>query len=165
MSDASAITASPHGVRCARDYINLFEAEALGKRPIIIFVLFNPFDLAMPEAFGLANHRDGRHEVVVAGGTPVGHRRNGKRRAVPGATYRIAGVRDQFFKPPATRKIDVSSPRSAPGVVSALIGMGPTGHHVAANLKPAQVAPTARRSGLGCSGARTLTGRRKAALF
>jgi aryl-alcohol dehydrogenase-like predicted oxidoreductase len=136
-----------------RDHINLFEVEALareagGANHHFRFVQL-PFSLAMPEGFGLANHRDdkGKKSLLQAAqqlGTAVmgsaalyqGH----LTQDLPEFVTNILGM-----KTAAENAIQFA--RSAPGVTSALVGMGKS-HHVAANLKPALAPPTKKEEWL-----------------
>jgi len=132
-----------------RDYINLYEVEALareagGTNHHFRFVQL-PFNLAMPEGFGLANHRDGDGKkslvhaasqlgIAVMGSAALyqGHLTKG----IPEFVANILGMSTDTENA-------IQFARSAPGIASALVGMGKS-HHVAANLKPAMMPRTAK---------------------
>jgi len=130
-----------------RDYINLFEVEALahevgGANHHFRFVQL-PFNLAMPEAFGLANQRDGKgKKSLLQAAQQLGI-------AVMGSAALYQGQLTQGLPEFVTNilgmKTDAENAiqfaRSAPGVTSALLGMGKS-QHVTANLKPSLSKPT-----------------------
>jgi aryl-alcohol dehydrogenase-like predicted oxidoreductase len=130
-----------------RDYINLFEAAALareagGANHHFRFVQL-PFNLAMPEGFGLANHRDSRgKKSLFQAAQQLGI-------AVMGSAALYQGQLTQGLPEFVTNilgmKTDTENAiqfaRSTPGVASALVGMGKS-QHVTANLKPALSKPT-----------------------
>jgi aryl-alcohol dehydrogenase-like predicted oxidoreductase len=135
----------------ARDYINLFEAETIageaagGQHHFRAVQL--PFNLAMPEAFGLANQWSGKEKmpmltaaqrlgVAVMGSATLqqGHLTNG----LP----EFLGKRLGTFSDAETA---IQFSRSAPGLTTALVGMGRK-QHVAVNLKPAASPPTAAQN-------------------
>jgi aryl-alcohol dehydrogenase-like predicted oxidoreductase len=131
----------------ARDYLNLFEMAQIarhagGEHHHFRFIQL-PFNLAMPEAYGLANQTHGRERmallsaaarlgVVVIGSATLyqGHLTQG----LPQIVGRILGLQSD-----AENAIQFS--RSAPGLTTSLIGMGQK-QHVSRNLKPALVPPT-----------------------
>jgi aryl-alcohol dehydrogenase-like predicted oxidoreductase len=130
----------------SRDYISLSEVvhlahQAGGDEHHFRFIQL-PFSLAMPEAYGLANQSLGKERtsfltaaarlgMVVIGSATLyqGHLTQG----LPDVVGRILGM-----KTDAENAIQFS--RSAPGLSTALIGMGKK-HHVDLNLKPALVPP------------------------
>jgi aryl-alcohol dehydrogenase-like predicted oxidoreductase len=130
----------------ARDYISLFELadiarQAGGENHHFRFIQL-PFNLAMPEAYGLLNQTQGKEKmslltaasrlgIAVMGSATLqqGHLTHG----LPVFIARVLGM-----KTDAENSIQFS--RSAPGITTALIGMGHK-EHVAANLKPAFVPP------------------------
>lgn len=131
-----------------RDYINLFEAEGIAReaagREHHFRVVQLPFNLAMPEAFGLANQFSDKEKmplltaaqrlgIAVMGSATLqqGHLTND----LPDFLGRRLGTSTD-----AETAIQFS--RSAPGLTTALVGMGRK-QHVAANLKPAASPPTA----------------------
>ena len=131
----------------SRDHINLFEVEQLahdagGRNHHLRFVQL-PFNLAMPEAYGLANHSHGKEKmsllsaaarlgIAVVGSATLyqGQLTHG----LPEVVRRILG-----FRGDAENAIQFA--RSAPGIATALIGMGHQ-EHVAPNLRPALLPPT-----------------------
>jgi aryl-alcohol dehydrogenase-like predicted oxidoreductase len=130
----------------ARDYINLFELsdiarQAGGDNHRFRFIQL-PFNLAMPEAYGLLNQTHGKEKMslltaasrlglAVMGSATLqqGHLTHG----LPVFIARVLGM-----KTDAENSIQFS--RSAPGITTCLIGMGHR-EHVTANLKPAFTAP------------------------
>jgi aryl-alcohol dehydrogenase-like predicted oxidoreductase len=131
----------------SRDHINLFDVaraahDAGGEHHHFRFVQL-PFNLAMPEAHGLANQNFGKEKMsllsaasrlgVVVVGSATLHQGQ-LARGLPELVSRILGLQDD-----AQNAIQFS--RSAPGLTTALIGMGHA-EHVAVNLKPALVPPT-----------------------
>jgi aryl-alcohol dehydrogenase-like predicted oxidoreductase len=131
----------------SRDYIDLFELAAIanevaGERHHFRFIQL-PFNLAMPEAYGLANQRAGREQmsiltaaarlgIAVMGSATLHQAR--LTQDLPDFVGRILGMKND-----AGNAIQFS--RSAPGLATSLIGMGRT-EHVAANLEPALTPPT-----------------------
>jgi aryl-alcohol dehydrogenase-like predicted oxidoreductase len=102
-----------------------------------------PFNLAMPEAYGLANQRverekmpilaaSARLEIAVMGSATLYQAR--LTQGLPGVVGNILGMNSD-----AENAIQFS--RSAPGLTTSLIGMGRK-EHVAANLRPALNRPT-----------------------
>jgi aryl-alcohol dehydrogenase-like predicted oxidoreductase len=130
----------------ARDYINLFEAEQIareaGGEPHHFRFIQLPFNLAMPEAYGLANQVSGKQKMSVLaaaeqrGIAVVGSATLYQGQLTHGLPDFIAKALG--LKSDAENAIQFS--RSAPGLTTALVGMGRK-EHVAANLKPARVTP------------------------
>jgi len=130
----------------SRDYVSLAEVSDLarragGDRHHFRFLQL-PFNLAMPEAYALANQRVGKQKVsllsaaaefgiaVVGSGTlHQGQLTHG----LPDMVSRALGLNRD-----AENAIQFS--RSAPGLTTSLVGMGHK-EHVAANLKPALLPP------------------------
>ena len=113
----------------ARDYINLFEAEALareagGANHHFRFVQV-PFNLAMPEAFGLANHRDGQgKKSLLQAARQLGIAVMGSAALYQGQlTKGLPEFVTNILGRAADTENAIQFARSAPGVVSALIGM------------------------------------------
>ena len=131
----------------SRDYISLFEAaqvarEAGGERHHFRFIQL-PFNLAMPEAHGLANQTCGKHRLsALAGASELGMAAIGSAtlyqgqltQGLPSAIGKVLGMKSD-----ADNAIQFA--RSAPGITTSLIGMGHQ-EHVIANLKPALAPPT-----------------------
>jgi aryl-alcohol dehydrogenase-like predicted oxidoreductase len=131
----------------SRDYISLFEVEQLARQAggndhHFRFVQL-PFNLAMPEAYGLVNQSDGtgkmsllsaasRLGIAVIGSATLyqGQLIHG----LPEVVGRILGLKSD-----AENAIQFS--RSAPGLTTSLIGMGHR-EHVGPNLRPALVPAT-----------------------
>ncbi|MGA7380236.1 MAG: aldo/keto reductase [Terriglobales bacterium] len=133
----------------ARDYVSLEEVEGLAREAggdghHFRFVQL-PFSLAMPEAFALANQRVEKQKmslpaaaaklgIAVVGSATLyqGHLTHG----VPDFVKRILGLRSD-----TENAIQFS--RSAPGLITALVGMAQS-EHVTANVKVGLVAPTSK---------------------
>jgi aryl-alcohol dehydrogenase-like predicted oxidoreductase len=130
----------------ARDHISLGAAaelahEVAGDDHHFRFIQL-PFNLAMLEAFGLANQALGRKSVpLLAAAEQLGIAVVGSASLYQGrlAHSLPASIRQTLgMKTDAENAIQFA--RSAPGVITALIGMG-NSVHVAANLKPALLQP------------------------
>lgn len=131
----------------SRDHIDLFELatlahEVAGEHHHFRFIQL-PFNLAMPEAYGLANQRDGKEKmsiltaaarlgIAVMGSATLYQAR--LTQDLPDIVGRILGM-----KKDSENAIQFS--RSASGLITSLIGMGRK-EHVAANLEPAFSHPT-----------------------
>jgi len=131
----------------SRDYLGLSEivelaVKAGGEGHYFRFIQL-PFSLAMPEAFGLMNQRVGKKKaslfsaaaelgVAVMGSATL--QQGQLTHGLPEFLGKILGL-----KTDAENAIQFS--RSAPGITTALVGMGHE-QHVAENLKPARVPPT-----------------------
>jgi len=132
----------------SRDYLDLFELEQLarqagGEQHHFRFIQL-PFNLAMPEAYALVNQRTDKGKVsafnaasqlgiAVMGSATLSQ---GKlTRGLPETVGRVLGLQSD-----AANATQFS--RSAPGLTTALIGMGRR-EHVELNLKVAAVAPAA----------------------
>lgn len=132
----------------AHEYINLFEVaelarEAGGDAHHFRFLQL-PFNLAMPEACGLANQGSGKEKMsLLAAATRLGIAVVGSATLYQG---RLTHGLPEFVGRTLGMKSDAESAiqfaRSAPGLTTSLIGMGHK-EHVASNLKAAQVPPTA----------------------
>ena len=138
----------------ARDYISLFELaefarEAGGEQHHFRFIQL-PFNLAMPEAFGLLNQTHEREKMsVMAAAARLGIA------AIGSATLQQANLLHGlpvFIGRVLGMKSDVENAiqfaRSAPGLTSALIGMAHK-EHVSANLRPAFLPPAKTDDWLG----------------
>jgi aryl-alcohol dehydrogenase-like predicted oxidoreductase len=131
----------------SRDYMDLFELEKIaqevaGEQHRFRFIQL-PFNLAMPEAYGLVNQRIGKEKmsllsaaarlgIVVMGSAALYQSR--LTQGLPDFVGSVLGMKSD-----ADNAIQFS--RSAPGLTTSLIGMGRK-EHVAANLKPALTRPT-----------------------
>ncbi|HLW85756.1 MAG TPA: aldo/keto reductase [Candidatus Sulfotelmatobacter sp.] len=138
----------------ARDYVSLEEVETLareagGSQHHFRFVQL-PFSLAMPEAFALANQQVEKHKMSLLGAaTKLGIAVVGSAtlyqghltRGVPDPVKRILGLHTD-----AENAIQFS--RSAPGLITALVGMAQH-EHVRANMKVALVPPTPKEEWTG----------------
>ena len=104
-----------------------------------------PFNLAMPEAYGLLNQSDGKEKLSPlaaaskSGIAVMGSATLQQSHLIHGLPVFIARVLG--MKTDAENAIQFS--RSAPGLTTALIGMGHK-EHVTANLKPAFLPPAKR---------------------
>jgi aryl-alcohol dehydrogenase-like predicted oxidoreductase len=130
----------------SRDYIGLEEVEALaraagGDQHHFRFVQL-PFNLAMPEAAGLANQRLRNEKmsllsaaaklgIVVVGSATLYQGRLIHR--IPDSLRRTLGLRTDA-------ETAIQFARSAPGLTTALVGMSQR-EHVTANMKVALVSP------------------------
>jgi aryl-alcohol dehydrogenase-like predicted oxidoreductase len=125
-----------------RDYISLpvsvdIAREVGGENHHFRFIQL-PFNLAMPEAFGLANQTLGKKNVsVLSAAQQLGIAVIGSATLYQG---RLAHSLPSFIRQTLGMKADsenaIQFARSTPGLTTALIGMG-NSIHVAANLKPA----------------------------
>lgn len=130
----------------ARDYLNLFEIEQIardagGERHHFRFLQL-PFNLAMPEAYGLANQASEKKKMsVLAAAEQLGIAVVGSATLYQG---RLAHGLPEFVSQALAMANDAENAiqfsRSAPGLTTALVGMGRK-QHVASNLKPALVPP------------------------
>ena len=131
----------------SRDYIDLFDLakiahEVAGEHHRFRFIQL-PFNLAMPEAYGLVNQRTGMEKMSLLsaaarlGIAVMGSATLNQSRLATGLPELVGSVLG--MKTDAENAIQFS--RSAPGLTTALIGMGRE-EHVAANLKPAFSQPT-----------------------
>ncbi len=133
----------------SRDYLGLADIVELagnagGEGHHFRFIEL-PFNLAMPEAFGLLNQRAGKKKVslfsaaAALGVAVVGSATLHQGQLTHGLPDFLGKVMGQ--KTDAENAIQFS--RSAPGITTALVGMGHR-QHVAENLDPARVPPTSR---------------------
>ncbi len=131
----------------SRDYLGLADlvelaCKAGGEGHHFRFIQL-PFNLAMPEAFGLLNQRAGKKKVslfsaaaelgVAVMGSASLHQGQ-LTHGLPDFLGKVLGL-----KTDAENAIQFS--RSAPGITTALVGMGHA-QHVAENLKPARIPQT-----------------------
>ncbi len=131
----------------SRDYMDLSELakiahEVAGEHHRFRFIQL-PFNLAMPEAYGLVNQRMGKDKMsLLSTSTRLGIAVMGsatlyQARLTQGLPDFVGSVLG--MKTDADNAIQFS--RSAPGLTTSLVGMGRK-EHVAANLKPALTNPT-----------------------
>jgi aryl-alcohol dehydrogenase-like predicted oxidoreductase len=132
----------------SRDYLSLFELadlarEAGGEQHHFRFIQL-PFSLAMPEAYALLNQTNEREKMSVLtaaarlGIAVMGSATLQQANLIHGLPVFIARVLG--MKTDVENAIQFS--RSAPGLTTALVGMGHK-EHVTENLKPALL-PTAK---------------------
>jgi aryl-alcohol dehydrogenase-like predicted oxidoreductase len=130
----------------ARDYLDLFAIAAIaeeagGKNHHFRFLQL-PFNLAMPEAYGLPNQGPGREKMpllaaaaelgmVVMGSASLYQARLAH--SLPESIGKILGMKTDSANA-------IQFARSAPGLTTALVGMGHQ-QHVTENLKPAHFPP------------------------
>jgi aryl-alcohol dehydrogenase-like predicted oxidoreductase len=131
----------------ARDYLDLFAiaaiAEELGGANHHFRFLQAPFSLAMPEAYGLPNQGRGKDKMpLLAAAAELGIVVMGSATLYQG---RLAHSLPESIKQTLGMKTDsenaIQFARSAPGLTTALIGMGHK-EHVEENIKPAQTPST-----------------------
>jgi aryl-alcohol dehydrogenase-like predicted oxidoreductase len=130
----------------SRDYISLpacaeVASEVGGHDHHFRFIQL-PFNLAMPEAFGLANQTLGKKNVsILSAAHQLGVAVIGSATLYQG---RLVHSLPPFIRQTLGMKADsenaIQFARSAPGLTTALIGMG-NSVHVGANLKPALLQP------------------------
>ena len=135
----------------ARDYVNLEEMAALahsagGSEHHFRFVQL-PFNLAMPEAYVLANQTFQKKQVsLLNAAAHLGIAVIGSASLYQGRLTRglPAYVKDRLgFKTDGENALQFA--RSGPGLLTALVGMGRR-EHVTENLKPALVPPAQAES-------------------
>ncbi len=131
----------------SRDYMDLFDLakianEVAGEHHHFRFIQL-PFNLAMPEAYGLVNQRVEKEKMSLLsaasrlGIAVMGSATLYQARLTQGLPDFVGAVLG--MKTDADNAIQFS--RSAPGLTTSLIGMGRQ-EHVAVNLKPALTNPT-----------------------
>jgi aryl-alcohol dehydrogenase-like predicted oxidoreductase len=131
----------------SRDYISLsacaeLACEAGGPANHFRFIQL-PFNLAMPEAYVLANQTVGRKNMSVLGAAAeLGIAVMGSASLYQGRlTHSLPAFVTQALGMKNDSENAIQFARSAPGLTTSLIGMGHT-EHVVANLKPALLQPT-----------------------
>ncbi len=131
----------------SRDYLGLNELselaiEAGGKDHHFRFIQL-PFNLAMPEGFGLLNQRVGKKkESVFSAAEELGIAVMGSATLRQGQlTHGLPEFLGKVLGLHTDAENAIQFARSAPGITTALVGMGHK-EHVAANLRPALVPPT-----------------------
>jgi aryl-alcohol dehydrogenase-like predicted oxidoreductase len=129
----------------ARGFLDLEEivllAEDIGGKQHHLRFLQLPFNLALPEAYTSSNQGSGRNQSLLAAASELGIAVIGSATLHQGQlTYGLPNpVGELFgFKTDAENAIQFS--RSAPGLTTALVGMGHE-EHVVANLRVAQTSP------------------------
>ena len=132
----------------SRDYISLTMAaeiarEVGGQAHHFRFIQL-PFNLAMPEAHGLANQTVGKKNIsVLAAAAQLGIAVVGSASLYQGRlTHGLPAFISQTLGMKTDGENALQFARSAPGMTTSLVGMGHK-EHVAANLKPALLPPAA----------------------
>jgi len=131
----------------SRDYISLPAAADLAREvggPAHHFRFIQlPLNLAMPEAFGLANQTLRKKNVsVLTAAAQLGIAMVGSATLYQGRLTRgLPGSIQQTLGMNSDSENAIQFARSAPGLITSLIGMGHK-EHVAANLRPALLPPT-----------------------
>ena len=131
----------------SHDYINLFEItevarQAGGDHHHFRFVQL-PFNLAMPEAYGLLNQGLGKEKMSLLsaaarlGIAVMGSATLYQARLTHGLPYFIGNI----LKMQSDAENAIQFSRSTPGLTTSLVGMGHK-EHVATNVKPALIPPT-----------------------
>lgn len=130
----------------SRDYVSLLEAVQIardvgGERHHFRFIQL-PFNLAMPEAYALANQTLGKKNVsLLAAAAQLGIAVIGSATLYQGRlTHGLPAFISQTLGMKTDGENAIQFARSAPGVTTSLIGMGHK-DHVAANLRPALLPP------------------------
>ncbi len=130
----------------SRDYISLPDAAELAREvggPSHHFRFVQlPFNLAMPEAFGLANQTLEKKNVsLLSAASRLGIAVIGSATLYQGRlTHGLPESIQQKLGMKSDHENAIQFARSAPGLTTSLIGMGHK-EHVTANLKPALVPP------------------------
>jgi aryl-alcohol dehydrogenase-like predicted oxidoreductase len=130
----------------SRDYLSLSRSAGLAREvggPEHHFRFIQlPFNLAMPEAFGLANQVLERKQVsVLTAAQQLGIAVMGSASLYQGRlTHGLPPFIEQQLGMKTDAENAIQFARSTPGLTTALIGMGNV-VHVAANLKPALLLP------------------------
>jgi len=131
----------------SRDYVDLLQVvklarEAGGERHHLRFVQL-PFSLAMPEAYGLANQGSGKERAsFLHTAERLGIAVMGSATLCQGQlTHDLPEIVGRILGMQSHAENAIQFARSAPGLATALVGMGRK-EHVPANLKPALVPPT-----------------------
>jgi aryl-alcohol dehydrogenase-like predicted oxidoreductase len=130
----------------SRDYISLaataeIAREAGGQSHHLRFIQL-PFNLAMPEAYVLANQTVGKKNVsVLTAAAQLGIAVMGSATLYQGRlTHGLPAFISQTLGMKSDSENAIQFARSAPGLTTSLIGMGHV-DHVAANLKPGLLPP------------------------
>ncbi len=131
----------------ARDHISLAEVvetahHAGGERHHFRFIQL-PFNLAMPEAYGLANQSFGKERMsLLSAAARLGIAVVGSATLYQGQlTHGLPEIVARTLGLDRDAENAIQFSRSAPGIITSLVGMG-RGEHVLANLTPALVPPT-----------------------
>ena len=130
----------------SRDYVSLAEVgdlarQAGGDRHHFRFLQL-PFNLAMPEAYALANQRVGKQKMsLLSAAAELGVAVIGSGTLHQGQlTHELPDMVSRALGLNSDAENAIQFSRSAPGLTTSLVGMGHK-EHVTANLKPALVPP------------------------
>ncbi len=133
----------------SRDYIGVAEVEQIarsagGEGHHFRFIQL-PFNLAMPEAFAMANQTVAEHIMSLGvAATKLGIAVVGSATLYQGQlTHGLPEFVGEVLGQKTDAENAIQFSRSAPGILTSLVGMGHK-EHVVANLKPAFSAPTQR---------------------
>jgi len=130
----------------SHDYINLFEiaelARAAGGDHHHFRFIQLPFNLAMPEAYGLLNHGLGKEKMsLLAAASHLGITVVGSATLYQARlTHGLPDFIGRILKMQSDAENAIQFSRSTPGLTISLVGMGHK-EHVAANIKPALTPP------------------------
>jgi len=130
----------------ARDFLDLEEivllAEDVGGKQHHLRFLQLPFNLALPEAYTFSNQGSGRKQSLLAAASELGIAVIGSATLLQGQlTYGLPDPVGDLLGLKSDVENAIQFSRSAPGLTTALVGMGHE-EHVLANLKVAQTSPT-----------------------
>ena len=131
----------------SHDYINIFEiaelARAAGGDNHHFRFIQLPFNLAMPEAYGLLNQGLGKEKMsLLSAATRLGIAVIGSATLYQARlTHGLPDFVGRILKMKSDAESAIQFSRSTPGLTTSLLGMGHK-EHVAVNLKPALVPPT-----------------------
>lgn len=132
----------------ARDYLNIFEIEAIARQVEgaghhFRFVQL-PFNLAMPEGYGVLNQTSGKRKMsLLAAAEELGIAAVGSATLYQGQlTHGLPSFVGGILGMSSDAGNAIQFSRSTPGLTACLIGMGKP-EHVAANMKPALTPPVA----------------------
>jgi len=130
----------------SRDFLDLEEivllAEDVGGKQHHLRFLQLPFNLALPEAYTFPNQGSGRKQSLLAAASELGIAVIGSATLLQGQlTYGLPDPVGELLGLRSDVENAIQFSRSAPGLTTALVGMGHE-EHVLANLKVAQTSPT-----------------------
>jgi aryl-alcohol dehydrogenase-like predicted oxidoreductase len=131
----------------ARDYLSLAEVDEVaheaGDNGHHFRFIQLPFNLAMPEAYALANQRFGGAKTsLLEAAAKLGIAVVGSATLYQGQlTHGLPEFVGEILRQKTDAENAIQFSRSAPGIATSLVGMGQK-EHVVANLRPALVSPT-----------------------
>ena len=131
----------------SHDYINIFEiaelARAAGGDNHHFRFIQLPFNLAMPEAYGLLNQGLGKEKMsLLSAATRLGIAVIGSATLYQARlTHGLPDFVGHILKMQSDAENAIQFSRSTPGLATSLVGMGHK-EHVATNVKPALIPPT-----------------------